>query len=130
LTGPPIAGALLTSDNGSYTYAILFTAITMLCGGLFFVGCSAATRIEPSGLPSQTVTKDTQRTKTPLVDKFELCLSGPPLKPGLQSRSSSRTISDDPWESTTMIQHEHVVEFLRACYNELKQTGIHIEFFF
>ena len=39
LTGPPIAGLLITRDNGGYVYAQAFAASSMLLG--FFLLCGA-----------------------------------------------------------------------------------------
>ena len=39
LTGPPIAGLLITRDNGRYVYAQAFAASSMLLG--FFLLCGA-----------------------------------------------------------------------------------------
>jgi hypothetical protein len=37
LTGTPIAGALISHDNGGYTYAIIFAGATMFAGGAILV---------------------------------------------------------------------------------------------
>ena len=37
LTGTPIAGALISHDNGDYTSAIIFAGVTMFAGAGFLV---------------------------------------------------------------------------------------------
>jgi hypothetical protein len=37
LTGTPIAGALISHDNGGFKYAIIFAASTMFAGSAFLV---------------------------------------------------------------------------------------------
>jgi predicted MFS family arabinose efflux permease len=37
LTGTPIAGALIASDNGGYTYAIVFSGVSMFLGAVFLL---------------------------------------------------------------------------------------------
>ena len=43
LTGTPIAGALISRDNGDYTYAIVFSGVVM-CGGAAFLISSRIAR--------------------------------------------------------------------------------------
>jgi len=37
LTGTPIAGALISADNGGYKYAILFGVVSMFLGAAFLI---------------------------------------------------------------------------------------------
>jgi hypothetical protein len=37
LTGTPIAGALISHDNGGFKYAIIFAASTIFAGSIFLV---------------------------------------------------------------------------------------------
>ena len=37
LTGTPIAGALISHDEGGYTYAIIFAGVTMFAGGAILI---------------------------------------------------------------------------------------------
>ncbi len=37
LTGTPIAGALISRDNGGYTFAIIFSGVSMFVGGAFLI---------------------------------------------------------------------------------------------
>jgi hypothetical protein len=45
LTGTPIAGALLTRDDGGYKYAIIFSGAVIIVGG----ACCLGVRIKKSG---------------------------------------------------------------------------------
>lgn len=38
LTGPPLAGALIERDNGSYTYACVWGGTSLILGSLFVTG--------------------------------------------------------------------------------------------
>jgi len=42
LTGTPIAGALISKDNGGYVYAIIFSGVSMFLGGAFLVAARTA----------------------------------------------------------------------------------------
>ena len=42
LTGAPIAGALISRDNGGYTFAILFSGVSMFLGAAFLIGARIA----------------------------------------------------------------------------------------
>ena len=42
LTGTPIAGALISKDNGGYVYAIIFSGVSMFLGGAFLVAARVA----------------------------------------------------------------------------------------
>jgi hypothetical protein len=42
LTGTPIAGALLSRDNGGYTLAIIFAGVTMFSGAAFLLASRVA----------------------------------------------------------------------------------------
>lgn len=42
LTGPPIAGVLITRDNGRYLYAQVFAAASMVVGFLLLLGARIA----------------------------------------------------------------------------------------
>lgn len=42
LTGTPIAGALISKDNGGYVYAITFSGVSMFLGGAFLVAARMA----------------------------------------------------------------------------------------
>jgi len=46
LTGTPIAGALISRDNGGYTGAILFSGVSMFLGGAFLIWARIA-RVGP-----------------------------------------------------------------------------------
>ena len=37
LTGPPLAGALITRDNGNYLYAQVFAGTVLAVGGIFLI---------------------------------------------------------------------------------------------
>lgn len=37
LTGTPIAGALISKDNGGYTYAIIFSGLSIFIGTAFLI---------------------------------------------------------------------------------------------
>lgn len=39
LTGPPLAGALITDDGGSYLGAQLFAGTSILVGSVLLIGC-------------------------------------------------------------------------------------------
>ena len=42
LTGTPIAGALISKNNGDYTYAILFSGLGMFIGSAFLISARVA----------------------------------------------------------------------------------------
>ena len=42
LTGTPIAGALISKDNGGYVYPIIFSGVSMFLGGAFLVAARVA----------------------------------------------------------------------------------------
>lgn len=46
LTGPPLAGALISDDNGSYLHAQMWAGTVLLCGSLTLV----AARIAKTGV--------------------------------------------------------------------------------
>ena len=50
LTGTPIAGALISKDNGGYVYAIIFSGVSMFLGGAFLV----AARVAKAGVKVMT----------------------------------------------------------------------------
>ncbi|KAF5878167.1 putative mfs monocarboxylate transporter protein [Botrytis fragariae] len=45
LTGPPIAGALISANNGSFLYAQIFGGCSMLLGSMVMLGSVAAKRV-------------------------------------------------------------------------------------
>lgn len=42
LIGPPLAGALIQSNEGNYLHAQIFGGTTMICGSLMLVGARVA----------------------------------------------------------------------------------------
>jgi len=46
LTGTPIAGALISRDNGGYTYAIVFSGVSMFLGSALLI-VSRVVRVGP-----------------------------------------------------------------------------------